>query len=170
MEIPSDAFNGVLISDRELGKFRKTPAEMLAELLRIGYVDQISAKLRKRLYDLLEVKKIQFTTQILGTQLTEGRSLHRQIKHNRMNWTIPRLAVWIHHKRVLAADVENAAFNLQWDFKLIRGAFADGLSARQRCQTIQDGWGEEMAVSKYCPFDYVCLRLTLVRISLCKLP
>lgn len=162
----------IQMSPKQLGAFKMTADEMIEKLLRDGYVDQVSAKLRYRLHQALHKRGIAVRSKVLGT--VSSTSACRWSTHKRAGpWSMKLLAQRIHHFRISGEAVEEYCHKQPyigpkpvWDFNLVRRAFEVGVSVEERAQVLEKGWGEALRSYKWTPFDCVRLLTNVVRISL----
>ncbi len=157
------------LTQRELGRFAMTPEAMLAKMAQQGYVDQVSARKRKQLYELLRSRRIHFYSTVLG-YLHEHRT---ELGDDEL--PVSLVAKFIAHRRILAKDVRvwcdmhNKEYpESQWDFSKVAAAFEPGLSNTQRADILGAGWPKllDSCDAYYGPFRRARIRVSLVRISL----
>ncbi|XWV25173.1 hypothetical protein QJ856_gp0599 [Tupanvirus deep ocean] len=136
------------------------------KLVTNGWVESNSPKNRKKIYALLNEKKINYRTQVIG--YTSGkRCLSRWSGCRSIGWDLGRIVKWIAQKRILESDLREACeVSGDFDFDKIKSIFSTEVSTHKKYEIIQREWGYRLGWVKWTPFDYCSLRKTIVRIEL----
>lgn len=138
---------------------------MLKELQTKGVVECNSPKNRARLFKLLDQEKIKVKKTIIGYTVGK-KDICRWSGSRQIGWDLGRIANWIHNKRLLKTDLQEACkITESFKFEDVESIFDDGLTREQIKDVIEKKWGENLEWIKWTPFDSLHIRKTIVRIE-----